>query len=170
MKSFFGYIIGGASGVVVGILIGLLAFGAFGFVQGGGTNIAYDTNHNDIANSVQVQDKSFKVQLTLHHLQTGPVEFKPFAPQTFIYDGEGGGDDPTLFPPHLQTTQSIWIFTSGGDIDVYMRILGPGSDGHTYNVDFSRLTASETVITCGGQTVHWYSGDNVMYRNIHVQR
>ena len=68
-------------------------------------------------------------------MQTGPVEFNPFAPQTFIYDGEGGGDDKTLFPPHLQTTQSIWILTSDGDIDVIMRILGPGADGHTYNVE-----------------------------------
>lgn len=171
MRDILSYIIGGAGGLVVGILIGAVLMAGFGFVQGGGTNVPYDTNHSDIANSVRVQDKQFNVNLTLHHLQTGPVEFDPFAPQTFIYDGGGGGDDKTLFPPHLQTTQSIWSFTSGGDIDVYMRILGPGSDGHTYNVDFNRLTGSETIITCGSQTVHWYSGEYMnMYRNIHVQR
>ena len=53
----FSYLIGGVSGIVVGILIGALALGAFGFVQGGGTNIPYDLTHSDIANSVKVQDK-----------------------------------------------------------------------------------------------------------------
>jgi hypothetical protein len=157
VRDILGYLIGGAGGLVVGILIGALAFGMFGFVQGGGTNVPYDTNHSGIANSVRVQDKQFNVMLTVHHLQTGPVEFSPYAPNS-------------VFPAHLQTTQSIWIFTSGADVDVYMTILGPGNDGHTFSVDFSRLTGSETILTYGNQTVHWLQGDGVMYSNIQVMR
>lgn len=157
MRDILGYLIGGAGGLVVGILIGALAFGMFGFVQGGGTNVPYDTNHRGIANSVHVLDKSNNVPQSLHHLQTGPIEFSPDAPLA-------------LFPPHLQTTQSVWTFTSGQDINVYMTILGPGTDGHTYSVDFSRLTYAETLITCGNQTVHWLQGDGVMYSNIQVMR
>lgn len=157
MKDILGYLIGGVGGLVVGILIGALAFGAFGYVQSGGTNVPYDTNHSGIANSVRVQDKSFNVMLSVHHLQTGPIEFSPTAPQS-------------MFPAHLQTTQSIWIFTSGSDIDVIMVILGPGSDGHTYSVDFCRLTASDTLISYGNQTVHWLQGDGRTYSNIQVQR
>ena len=157
MRDILGYLIGGAGGLVVGILIGALAFGVFGFVQGGGTNIPYDTNHTAIANSVRVQDKGFNVQLSLHHLQTGSVEFSPFAPNS-------------VFPAHLQTTQSIWIFTSGNDVDVYLTILGPGTDGHTFSVAFSRLMGNEAIITCGNQTVHWLQGDGVMYSEIEVKR
>lgn len=159
MRDILGYLIGGVGGLVVGILIGALAFGVFGFVQGGGTNVPYDTNHSGIANSVRVQDKGFNVMLTLHHLQTGPIEFLAVAPQNVLQ-----------FPPHFQTTQSIWMFTSGGDVEVYMTIMGPGIDGHTYSVDFSRLLGSETLITCGNQTIHWLQGENTFYSNIQVQR
>ena len=159
MRDILGYLIGGAGGLVVGILIGALAFGAFGYVQGGGTNVPYDTNHSGIANSVRIQDKGFNVMLTVHHLQTGPIEFMATAPQNVL-----------LFPAHIQTTQSIWIFTSGADVDVYMTILGPGTDGHTYSVDFSRLACNEILITCGNQTVHWLEGMDVMYSNIEVKR
>lgn len=161
MRDILGYIIGGAGGLVVGILIGALLMGGFGFIQGGGTNIPYDTNHSGIANSVRFWDKSYNVFETVHHLQTGPIEFSPTAPMN-------------LFPAHLQTTQSVWIFTSGADIDCYMTILGPGTDGHTYSVDFSRLTANEIEIVYGtaygNQTVHWFQGDGVTYSNIQVQR
>lgn len=157
MRDILGYLIGGAGGLVVGILIGALAFGAFGYIQGGGTNVPYDTNHSVIANSVRVQDKSNNVPQSLHHLQTGPIEFSPEAPLA-------------LFPAHLQTTQSVWTFCSGLDINVYMTILGPGTDGHTYSVAFSRLTLAETLITCGNQTVHWLEGRNEMESEILVQR
>lgn len=149
MNGFLGYLIGGAGGLLVGVIIGAALVSGFGWIQSGGVNIPYDQTHSAIANHVKVRDVTWGRNLAVKHLQTGPVEFSPYAPQS-IY-----------FPAHLQTTQSIWVWTSGDDVDAVMCIVGPGNNSKAYVVLLSRMMANEASITCFNQTATWKKDTDV---------
>ena len=145
MKTLFGIAFGGITGLIIGILIGALALGGFTFLQSGGTSVPYDTGHNTIAQGFTVVDTTWSHELNLKHLQTGPAEFSPYAPLD-------------LFTAHNTYTQSIWMFTSGDDADLFMAITGPGDDGQSYYVTFSRCMANGVEITGWSQKIAWGQG------------
>ena len=146
MEGFFGFVLGGVGGAVIGILIGVLIAQGLGFAQSGGTNIPYNMEHTVIANGFVVRDVTWGRTLSLHHLQTGPITFSPYAPLS------------TMFPARHPCDQSIWTYTSDQDIDMVLVIDGPGTDGHTYLAIFSRQMANEVSIAGFNVTLHWPSG------------
>jgi hypothetical protein len=150
MKGLLGFVIGGAGGLLIGIIIGVIAATGFGYWQSGGVNIPYDQNHNRIAESFVIRDVTYGATLSRKHLQTGPIEFSPTAPFS------------SYFPAHLQTTQSVWAFCSGDDIDIILIILGPGNDTRTYSLNFQRLAANEISIssTLLSVSVRWPGGES----------
>lgn len=138
-------VIGGAGGLIIGILIGAALMGGYGFLSSGGTNIPYDQNHIKIANGFKIVDTTWNVQLAPHHQETAPITYSPYAPLD-------------IFTPHQTYTQSLWTYTSGSDIDVLLVILGPSNDGHTYLVSFSRQMGNSASINGFGMSGGWQQG------------
>jgi hypothetical protein len=62
------------------------------------------------------------------------------------------------FPAHLKTTQSIWSFSSGSDVDLIMIIYGPGNDGQSYMITFGRFSATAIEVVGFGRKVEWSIG------------
>ncbi len=127
----------------------------FNFLSSGGTNIPYATDHQDIANGWTVKDLTWNHKLTLKHLQTGSNAFSPYAPMN-------------MFTPHMTYTTSVWMWTSEGDPDVFMTIIGPGNDGYTYSVEFGRNMGNEVWISGWNTTFTWAAGSSEGYRGVQV--
>jgi len=150
LKGFlFRGIIGGSAGLLLGIIIGVTLFGAFGFVQSGGTTIPYDLNHSEIAHSFQVMDTTATVIMNVKHLQTGPSIYWP----SYL-------SPSSVFTRDTQYTQSIWYWATqdANNVEVMMVILGPADDGKTYCVEFARFMGNGAQITGFGQTITWERG------------
>jgi hypothetical protein len=151
-KGLMGFLFGGISGLVVGILIGALLMTAFCYFQSGGTNIPYDQTINSIANKFTVRDITWSKTLTLKHMLTAPSEIGANAPL-----------DIFPFAYHKTYTQSFWVFCSGNDIDATMCIWGPGDDGKSYMLEFSRVSGNAINIKGYSLDVTWAKGTNEGY-------
>lgn len=92
--------------------------------------------HQTIANHVTVHDVDLNKDLTLKFM--GSAVFIP---------GLSAGQ----FPPGHTYTSSLWAFCFEGNTQIYMKITGPGLDGNTYGLEFSKCAWDElTVDTPGG--------------------
>jgi len=152
----FGGVIGGLGGLLLGILLGALLVTGFGFLQSGGVNLPYDQKHKFIAENFIVQDMTTNSLTKLKHIITGPAQFYPTAP----YD---------VFTARQSYTQSLWVWTSEGDIDVTMTVWGPGNDAKTYLVEFGRHTGNEVRIEGFGRVFSWPEASTVGYASLTVE-
>jgi len=150
----FGGLLFGGGGLLLGILLGALAVGGYGYFSTGGVNIPYDTVHTNIANGFQVTDMTDSAGLTLRHMMTGSATYHPFASQDVFVAGQS-------------YTQSLWVFEADGDIDITMTIWGPG-EGDTYSVEFGRHAGNTIQIKGWGFTFSFPSGSNVGYASCSV--
>lgn len=125
--------LGGLGGVIIGLVLGFAVFG----LLSGGVPVPYDQNHQQLASSFTVTTSQGST--TLKFISMAPAEFSPNVPLN-------------IFVPHKTYTQSLWTYNSGNDIDVFLHIWGPGDDGKTYLLEFSR-SGSDT-ININGLTHH----------------
>ena len=144
MRSLREFLFGG-TGFLLGLLVGIAVLGAFGYMQSGGSNVPYDNEHTRIANGFVGRDLTFSATMSLQHVRTAPIEFMPNSPMN-------------VFPAHLQTTQSLWAFSSGNDVDVVMVIYGPGTDGESYLITFGKISPCAIEVVGWGRTVEWSIG------------
>jgi len=150
MKGFlFGSLIGGAGGILLGLLIGVALLTGAGYVMTGGVNVPYDSNHSYIAERISVVDSTDGVTLSCKHVMSGPAEFHPYALNAFT--------------AKKTYTQSLWIFCAGNDIDVTLTIWGAGDDGHTYSVEFGRHAGNAITIHCFNDTYIWEANSDTGY-------
>jgi len=146
-------LIGGASGLVVGILIGLSIAVAFGYWQTGGVQIPYDLNHLTIAESVTVTASGRDCELK--HIYTSVAKF---VPQDII--------NIAPFALGGEFTQSLWVFSRDNNVQVAMTIWGGAQTSRNetaYLIEFGRLTFEAVSIQGVTFTVEWTASSQEGY-------
>jgi hypothetical protein len=152
-----GGILGGAGGLVLGLIIGVALFAGAGFLMQGGTNIPYDSKHSYIAEHVSCIDSAIPGggQLSRKLALMGPAAYSPLG--------------LNVFTKGKTYTQSLWLFCAGNDIEATMTIWGAGDDGNTYMIELGRHDGSTMQITLFNQTFTWASRTNQGYVCLNVQ-
>jgi hypothetical protein len=135
-----GGLLGGITGILIGIMLGFGIYAGIYYMQTGGTNIPYNSEHSKIAEGIKVTDLATGVSMTVKHLLTTESQFYPYAPMSG-------------FTPRKTYTQSLWMWCSGDDVDMVMNIWGPSDDGHSYEVGFGRFMGNPFKIEGFGQTL-----------------
>lgn len=141
-----GLLLGGMGGLLAGVLLGLLIAEAVGYWQTGGVNVPYAADHNDIANRFTVYSVTWKKNFVLTHLRT-----TVFTLQHNVLPLE-------TFKVGESYTQSNWGWCENGDVEVWMSVTGPLSDGN-YLVDFARSGYNAVEIKGFSLSVTWAVGD-----------
>jgi hypothetical protein len=142
----FGGILGLSGGLFLGIVIGALLMGGLTYVQTGGTNIPYNTQHSTVANGFIAKDTTKGIIWQLKHVMTTQGKY-------------GGSYD---------TVESFWYWTEGGnDVQVTLSIWGPLPDG-SYQCEFGRSVANGVEIAGFGHTINWPSASDIGYANFQV--
>jgi hypothetical protein len=147
----FGALIGGTGALVLGLLIGALVIGGFGYFQSGGVNVPYHMEHNQIANGFTAMDLTVTNTFKVRHVMTSEAQLYPHAPYA-------------VFTARETYTQSLWIFTPTAgdqkDIELVMLIWGPGNDGETYDVSFGKFAHNSITVHGWGHSHTWPEGDH----------
>jgi hypothetical protein len=120
--------------------------GAVGYWQTGGVNVPYAMDHVDIANKFTVYSVTWKKNFVLTHLRT-----TMFTLEHSVLPLE-------TYKKGATYTQSNWAWTEYGDVEVYMDITGPLSDGN-YEVTFARNDYNAMEIKGFDLSVTWAAGD-----------
>jgi hypothetical protein len=134
----------------MGLLIGALVIGGFGYLQSGGLNVPYHMEHNQIANAFSAMDLTVGINFKVRHVMTTEAQMYPHYP----YD---------VFSPTQSYTQSLWIFTPTAgdqkDIELVMLIWGPANDGETYDVHLGKFAWNSISVQGWGHSHTWPEGD-----------
>jgi len=149
-----GSLLGGAGGLVIGILIGMALISAFGYLQSGGVNIPYNLQHIGIANEVNV--KVGGKSCVVHHILTTTSSFVP-------QDVKVDVKNLLEFSLAGQLTQSLWTFTQDNNVQVSMTIIGPPENTSTYLLEFGRLTFQDVDISGFDFSISWITGQSEGY-------